>query len=103
MTGASGKDQRRLYGDLAWTWPIISARETYVEEGERFAALIREHSQIEPKTLLKLGCRGGHNDWTLKQLFHLTAADVSEDMLALAKRRGGRAIDTARRGIHSAH
>jgi hypothetical protein len=48
MTGSSDRDQRRLYGDLAWTWPIISAAETYVEESERFVALLREHSQIEP-------------------------------------------------------
>jgi SAM-dependent methyltransferase len=87
MTGPSDKDQRRLYGDLAWTWPIISAPEVYVEESEQFAALIREHSQIEAETLLHLGCGGGHNDWTLKKHFRLTGADMSEDMLALAKRR----------------
>jgi hypothetical protein len=47
VTGSSDKDQRRLYDDLAWTWPIISAAETYVEESERFCQLIREQSQIE--------------------------------------------------------
>jgi SAM-dependent methyltransferase len=76
-----------MYGDLAWTWPIISAPETYIEESERAARLIREHSQIEAKTLLNMGCGGGHNDWTLKKHFRLTGADVSEDMLALARGR----------------
>ncbi len=87
MTQSPGKDQRRLYRDLAWTWPIISAPETYVEESEEFARLIQQHSQIEAKTLLNMGCGGGHNDWTLKKHFRLTGVDVSEDMLALARRR----------------
>jgi SAM-dependent methyltransferase len=87
MTESSDKDQRRLYGDLAWTWPIVSAPETYVEESEESARLIREQSQIEAKTLLNMGCGGGHNDWTLKKHFRLTGADISEDMLALARRR----------------
>ena len=87
MTAPSEEDQRRLYGDLAWTWPIVSAPETYVEESERFRALIRQHSQIEAETLLNLGCGGGHNDYTLKKHFRLTGVDVSEDMLGLARRR----------------
>lgn len=86
MRSLSDKDQRRLYGDLAWTWPIISARDTYVEESERFAALLREHSAREVRTLLNLGCGGGHNDWTLKRHFRVTGADVSDDMVALARR-----------------
>jgi SAM-dependent methyltransferase len=80
------KDQRRLYGDLAWTWPIISPKERYVEESEEFAGLVREHSSISPKTLLNLGCGGGHNDWTLKRHFELTGVDLSKEMLALARR-----------------
>jgi SAM-dependent methyltransferase len=87
MTPPSSNDQRRLYGDLAWTWPIISAPESYVEESEQFCNLIRQHSRIEPKTLLNLGCGGGHNDHTLKNHFRLTGTDLSEDMLALARRR----------------
>jgi len=42
----SGKDERRLYGDLAWTWPIISPVEDYIEETELFSKLIIEHSKI---------------------------------------------------------
>ena len=58
MTESSGKDQRRLYGDLAWTWPIVSAPATYVEESERFCEIIRQHSQIEAETLLNMGFGG---------------------------------------------
>lgn len=38
------------------------------------------------KSLLDLGCGGGHSDYTLKKHFEVTGVDVSEAMLALAKR-----------------
>jgi len=82
----SGKDERRLYSDLAWTWPIISPVEDYIEETKLFSALVREHSKIEVKTLLHLGCGGGHNDYTFKKHFKVTSADISEEMLRLAKK-----------------
>ena len=82
----SGKDERRLYGDLAWTWPIISPVEDYIEETELFSKLIKEHSTIEVNTLLHLGCGGGHNDYTFKKHFKVTSLDISEDMLTLAKK-----------------
>jgi SAM-dependent methyltransferase len=79
-------DVRRLYGDLSWTWPIISPVEEYEEEGELIARVIREESLISVKTLLDLGCGGGHVDFYLKKYFTVTAADISEPMLALAAR-----------------
>jgi len=82
----SGKDERRLYSDLAWTWPIISPVEDYIEETELFSKLIRDHSKIEVKTLLHLGCGGGHNDYTFKKHFKVTSLDISEEMLRLAKK-----------------
>lgn len=86
MKISSGKDDRRLYSDLAWTWSIISPVEDYIEETELFSKLIREHSKIEVKTLLHLGCGGGHNDYTFKKDFKVTSVDISEDMLTLAKK-----------------
>jgi len=86
MNTPSSTDQRRLYGDLAWIWPIISSREEYIQESEEFSQLIRRHSQVEAKTLLNMGCGGGHNDFTLKKHFRLTSIDVSEGMLASARR-----------------
>jgi SAM-dependent methyltransferase len=86
MKTSSGKDVRRLYGDLAWTWPIISPFEDYIEETELFSKLIKEHSKIAVKTLLNLGCGGGHNDYTFKKHFKVISVDISEDILRLAKK-----------------
>ncbi|NIM04587.1 MAG: methyltransferase domain-containing protein, partial [Armatimonadetes bacterium] len=80
------KDERRLYGDLAWIWPIISSSDEYVQESEQFCELVRRHSHLQPKTLLNLGCGGGRNDFTLKKHFQVTGVDISEDMLETAKR-----------------
>jgi SAM-dependent methyltransferase len=82
----STKNRWRLYGDLAWTWPIISPPEDYVGEAETFVKEIRTHSRIEVNTLLDLGCGGGHYDFTLKKHFEVTGVDISESMLSLARR-----------------
>jgi len=79
-------NEKRLYSDLAWTWPIISPLEYYIEETEFFCNVIREHSKIPVKTLLHLGCGGGHNDYTLKKYFQVTGVDVSPEILELAKK-----------------
>jgi SAM-dependent methyltransferase len=79
-------DQRRMYGDLAWAWPIISRKEHYVNEAENFARTIQQHTLFEPHTLLHLGCGGGHLDFTLKDHFQVTGIDISEGMLANARR-----------------
>ncbi len=84
MIGDSG--QRRLYGDLAWTWPIISPPDHYSGESEAFAGLIHAHAAGAAETLLNLGSGGGHNDWTLKRHFAVTGVDLSPAMLALARR-----------------
>jgi len=84
-TSGNAKDQRRLYGDLAWIWPIVSPPEHYVGEGELFTKLIRKHSRIPVKTLLHLGCGAGHLDLTLKKHLMITGVDLSDKMLALAR------------------
>jgi SAM-dependent methyltransferase len=78
-------NQPRLYDDLALIWPIISPPEDYIEEAEEFHMLIKEHSLIETRSLLHLGCGGGHLDFTLKQFYRVTGVDQSEAMLNLAK------------------
>lgn len=80
------RDQQRLYGDLAWTWPIISPPEEYKEESERIKKVILQYSQIPVETLLNLGCGGGYVDSILKKYFKITSIDVSTDMLTLAKK-----------------
>ena len=86
MPAFPGNNQWRLYRDLAWVWPIISPPEHYIEETEQFCQIIREHSQIEVRALLDLGCGGGHDDYTLKKHFEVTGVDVSEAMLGLARK-----------------
>jgi len=80
------EDQRRLYDDLAWTWPIISDKQNYVHEAETFITALRTCARREVKTLLHLGCGGGHLDYTLKAHLAVTGVDVSEAMLSLARR-----------------
>ncbi|MEW5872305.1 MAG: class I SAM-dependent methyltransferase [Chloroflexota bacterium] len=82
----AARDQKRLYADLAWLWPLISPPEDYVSEAGEFVQAIRQHARIEVKTLLDLGCGGGHNDHTLRQHFQVTGVDLSEEMLGLARR-----------------
>jgi SAM-dependent methyltransferase len=80
------QNNMRLYKDLSWTWPIISPPKDYIEEAQFFTAKINEFKKIETRTLLNLGCGGGHMDWTLKKFFEITSIDISPDMLALAKK-----------------
>ena len=82
----SPTDQRRMYADLAWTWPIISPPEDYIEEAEELHRILQAHAHIQVNTLLDLGCGGGHNDMTLKRHVEVTGVDLSERMLALARR-----------------
>lgn len=76
----------RLYHDLTWLWPTLSPIEDYEEEIAEVISLIDEFAPHKPKTLLDLGCGGGHNDYWLKRRFSITGVDLSEDMLALARR-----------------
>lgn len=77
----------RSYSDLAWTESIIAPHEEYAEETELFSKVIKEHSKIEARTLLHLGCGAGGNDYTFKRHFKVTGVDISEDMLKIAKER----------------
>jgi SAM-dependent methyltransferase len=85
LTDIEGEDQQRLYKDLSWIWPIVTPPDEYVRETEFFSSLIKEHSEIEVKSLLNLGCSGGNHDYTLKKYFNVTGVDNSEAMLALAR------------------
>jgi SAM-dependent methyltransferase len=80
------KDARRLYKDLAWTWPIISPPKHYIKESEEIKKAILKYSKIPVNTLLNLGCGGGHVDWVLKKYFKMTGIDISKNMLSLAKK-----------------
>lgn len=75
----------RIYSDLAWTEPIISPPEEYVKETELFIKVIKEHSKLEVKTLLHLGCGAGINDYTFKRHFKVTGVDINENMLEISR------------------
>ena len=74
-----------MYSDFAWTEHIIAPPEDYVEETNLFSKVIKEHSKIEARTLLHLGCGAGGNDYTFKRHFKVTGVDISENMLEIAR------------------
>lgn len=80
------KVSQRLYHDLAWLWPVISPPEEYIKEALLFASLARKYCTQPPKTILHLGCGGGHIDRTLKKYLQITGVDISKAMLDLAHR-----------------
>ncbi len=75
----------RAYGDLAWTEPLLASPEEYADVARLLARVIRDHSRIEVRTLLHLGCGAGGHDHTLKESFEVTGVDISDGMLALAR------------------
>ncbi|MFO7618573.1 MAG: class I SAM-dependent methyltransferase [Thermoplasmata archaeon] len=79
------KENERMYGDLAWTWPIISPPEDYMSEAGQFRAAIEKYSEIPVRTVLNLGCGGGHNDFHLKEHYDITGVDISDGMLQNAR------------------
>lgn len=79
-------DQRRLYGDLAWLWPTMSPPEHYRDEAAIYAKLARDHARRPVRTVLHLGCGGGHIDHWLRGDFAVTGLDLSDAMLANARR-----------------
>ena len=76
----------RLYDDLAWLWPIVSPPEDYREECAEYRRLIEQRSRRPVRSLLHLGCGGGHHDYHLRRHFAVTGVDRSPAMLALARR-----------------
>ncbi|MGQ0797464.1 MAG: class I SAM-dependent DNA methyltransferase [Methanobacteriota archaeon] len=86
---AAGRRSRtpreRLYADLAWLWPAMSPKEDYVQEATFARDLIRRYARIPARTLLHLGCGGGHLDRTLKRHFRVWGIDRSRSMLRLAR------------------
>jgi len=75
----------RLYGDLAWVWPVISPPADYLAEADEIVTLLRRFGRREIRRVLDLGSGGGHVDYGLKRHFTITGVDLSEAMLALAR------------------
>jgi SAM-dependent methyltransferase len=83
----NGKDGRyhRLYNDLAWLWPLWGSVEEYREESETAVELIKQHAQIEVKSLLDITCGGGKNLFHFKKHFDAYGLDISNAMLDNAR------------------
>lgn len=75
----------RLYKDLAWTFPIITPLEHYIEETRQLWSILQAEARIPIKDLMHLGCGGGHNDHIFKDYARVTGIDLSESMLKLAR------------------
>ena len=60
----------KMYGDLAWTFPILSPAAHYLEEAERIRRLILEKTSTSPREILDLGCGAGNIDFHLKKILY---------------------------------
>ena len=79
-------DEKRLYQDLSWLFPLWGDPDgDYAEWCDRVTQLIRQHARRETHTLLNMGCGGGKNAYNLKRAFEVTGIDISPAMLDLAR------------------
>lgn len=74
----------RFYGDLAPWWPLISPVHEYADEADECGSVLASRASAI-RTVLELGCGGGHVAYHLKRRFALTLTDVSRSMLALSQ------------------
>lgn len=82
-----GEAQPRLYRDLAPWYPLLTPPEDYAEEAAVYLRLFREACVRPPRTLLDLGCGGGHNAVHLKRSLAATLSDIAPRMLDLSRTR----------------
>ncbi len=78
--------QPRLYGELAYLWPIISPPEEFRDEAEVWTNSIRDKLGEGRHRVLELGVGGGHNLSHLTGDFQATAVDISSAMLDLSRK-----------------
>ena len=79
-------DARRLYGDLAHLWPLMSPPEDYVEEARYWRRELCAHLGPGRRRVLDLGTGGGHYLHHLTGDFDAVAVDRSDAMLDHARR-----------------
>ena len=81
-----GDGRDRLYGDLAWLWPVMSPPEEYAEEAVYWLRPLRSRLPASKRRVLELGTGGGHFLHQLVPEYDAVAVDVSEEMLAHSRR-----------------
>jgi SAM-dependent methyltransferase len=73
-----------LYQELAWWWPVISPPAEYADDAAVIAAIFATAAQ-PVRSVLDLGCGGGHVAGYLKHGRSMTLVDLSADMLAVSR------------------
>jgi len=77
----------KLYNELASWFPLLTPPEDYAVEADVYRRTIERHfGQGHPRTLLELGCGGGHNAFYLKERFRMTLTDIAPAMLDLSRK-----------------
>ena len=84
LTMADGR--HRLYGDLAFLWPLMSPPDEYLDEAHYWRQALRQRLGPGRLRILDLGAGGGHNLHHLAREFDATAVDLSAEMLAHSRR-----------------
>ncbi len=81
--------EQRLYGDMAWVWPVLSPVGDYRAEGRALLKLMVKRLGAGRKKdllpLLDLGCGAGHLHSHLTGRFEVTGVDLSATMLKQAR------------------
>jgi len=78
--------QNRLYGDLAYLWPLVSPPEDYAAEACCWREVLRGKLGPGRHRVLELGVGGGHHLSHLTAEFEATAVDLSEAMMCHSRR-----------------
>lgn len=73
-----------FYGTLAPLWPLVSPVEEYAGEAGEILRVLSQHAP-DARTLLELGCGGGHVAFYSKRRFDCTLTDLSAPMLACSR------------------
>lgn len=86
--GMKAKDIKtnRMYGDLAYLWPLISPPKDYEAEAQDWRDALRGKLGLGHHEILELGVGGGHNLSHLTAEFQATAVDLSPGMLKHCKK-----------------
>ncbi len=86
MTFYNSSGRNRLYGDLAYLWPLMSPPEEYADESPHWRNQILTRLNKRPISALELGTGGGHFLSHLTDIVDATAVDLSDSMLENARR-----------------
>ena len=76
----------RLYSEFAHLRPVISPPEGYAEEAEHRRSALRGRLGPGRRSILELGCGGGHLLSHLTGDFEAAAVDLSPHMPALSRK-----------------